>query len=178
MEPKILKSEVGKPILGRGFRVDNGISYQRLQLREMAKKYFFIDFKLAEKDKWQGVSINITVDGTDKAVTQCQYNGNTDSCYIPKNYLKENMLLFLTIQCQDDCTYNINTRWNNTEHLKPGDNYIFTFGKENSQLYHVGLEGKKFEEFRLHISQRVTQRPLDRLKIYGKYGNNSEPTPE
>ena len=44
--PKILISEVGKPVLGTSFRVDNGVSYQRLSLKEVQLKYLFIDFKL------------------------------------------------------------------------------------------------------------------------------------
>lgn len=35
----------------------------------------------------------------------------------------------------------------------------------------------EFEEFRVHVAPRATQRPFDNVKIYGKYGKNN-PTSE
>jgi len=42
----------------------------------------------------------------------------------------------------------------------------------------VELEGIQFQEFRVHIAPRVTNRPFDNVKMYGKWGKNSDPTPE
>lgn len=173
-EPKILMSEVGKPVLGRGFKVDNGISYQRLVLKEIEKKYLFIDLKLAEKDKWQQVNVTITQDGTQMIIANCIYDGQ-DTCYIDGGKLKATEILFLTIRCQDECTYSLNSRWSDVEHLKPGDRYVFKFGNENFQIYHVELGDAKFEEFRVHVTPRATQRPFENVKIFGKYGQN-DPT--
>lgn len=175
-EPKILMALVGQPVLGRGFKVDNGISYQRLVLKEIEKKYLFLDLKMAEKDKWQQVSVTITQDGTQMIIANCIYD-TQDTCYISGDRLKAAEILFLTIRCQDDCTYNLNSRWSDIEHLKPGDRSVFKFGQENFQLYHVELGNTKFEEFRVHVSPRTTQRPFENVKIYGKYGQN-DPTPE
>lgn len=142
-EPKILMTEVGKPVLGKGFKVDDGISYQRLSIKDLEKKYLFLDFKLAEKDKWQQVNITITQDGTQMIVANCMYDGH-DSCYLSGSQLRKDEVLFLTIKCQDECTYNLNTRWSDTEHMKPGDRYVFKFGKDNFQIYHVELGDAKF----------------------------------
>lgn len=82
------------------------------------------------------------------------------------------------IQCQDDCTYNLNVQWSDTEHLLPGEEQIFMFGKDNHQIYHVELEEKEqFEEVRLHLAPRVTRRPFDNIKIYGKYGKDVAVSP-
>jgi hypothetical protein len=40
----------------------------------------------------------------------------------------------------------------------------------------VELNESKFEEFRVHVAPRVTQRPFDNIKIYGKFGKGAEPT--
>ena len=119
----------------------------------------------------------MTVDGTRAVVAECNYD-NHDSCYIPGLQLKANYTLFLTVQCQDECRYMLNSRWSDLEHLSPGDEFIFKFGKETLQLYHVELSDEKFEEFRVHISTRVTRRPFDNVKIYGKYGKGTSPTPQ
>lgn len=31
---------------------------------------------------------------------------------------------------------------------------------------------------RIHLAPRVTRRPFDNVKIYGKYGKDSTPTPQ
>lgn len=120
--------------------------------------------------------MTITVDGTQMVVAECLYDGQ-DSCFISKNSLKDNEILFITVKCQDQCTYNLNTRWSDIEHMKPGDDYVFKFGKETSQIYHVELGDTDFEEFRVHVAPRATLRPFENIKIYGKYGKDN-PSPE
>lgn len=31
---------------------------------------------------------------------------------------------------------------------------------------------------RIHLAPRVTRKPLDNLKVYGKYGSDATPTPQ
>lgn len=33
--PKILMNEVNKPIIAKGYKIDNGVSYQRVQVRAL-----------------------------------------------------------------------------------------------------------------------------------------------
>jgi hypothetical protein len=84
--------------------------------------------------------------------------------------LKKEANLFITIQCEEDCTYNLKVRWSDLEHLHPGQEIIFMFGTEKTQLFHVELEDEEFEEVRIHLAPRATIRPFDSIKIYGKYG--------
>jgi hypothetical protein len=44
---------VNTPIVSKGFKIDQGVSYQRIRVGELSKKYLFFNFNLAEKDKWQ-----------------------------------------------------------------------------------------------------------------------------
>lgn len=37
-------------------------------------------------------------------------------------------------------------------------------------------EEEEFDELRIYLVPRVTRRPFDRVKIYGKYGHEGEPT--
>lgn len=105
------------------------------------------------------------------------YTG-VDSCYLPAFTMKPNTVLFVHVQCQDDCTYNLNTQWSDTEHLIPGEEVIFMFGKDTTQIYHVELDSyDDFEEVRIHLAPRVTRKPFDNIKIYGKYGKDVAPTP-
>lgn len=60
-EPKILLTQIQKPVLGKGLKINQGISYQRLHVGKIQKKFLFIDFILAEKDKWQKVNISISL---------------------------------------------------------------------------------------------------------------------
>ena len=92
------------------------------------------------------------------------------------NKLRNGTTLFIVVKCEDDCKYGLRSRWSSLEHLKPGQDYSFQFGKETFQLYHVELEDKKYEEFRVHIAPRVTNKPFDNVKIYGKWGRNSTPS--
>jgi hypothetical protein len=138
-----LLSEVNKPIVSKGYKIDQGISYQRIRVGELPKKYLFFNFNLAEKDKWQQVNITITNEGSSLILNQCQYTG-IDSCYVPAFALKPDTILFVHIQCQDDCTYNLDVQWSDTEHLAPGDDIIFMFGKDTTQIYHVELDKEEF----------------------------------
>jgi hypothetical protein len=63
------------------------------------------------------------------------------------------------------------------EHLKPGDDVIFIFGKEKNQLYHVELDDEgEFEEIRIFVRPRVHRHIFDKIRIYGKYGTDATPT--
>lgn len=123
--------------------------------------------------------MKLSIEGSDNIIASCEYNG-ADSCYLSKELVQANSVLFVHIQCQDDCTYNLNTHWSDLEHLNPGDDLLFMFGADTSQLYHFELkDDKKFEEIRIHLAPRVTKRPFDNIKIYGKYGSeNVSPTPQ
>lgn len=101
-----------------------------------------------------------------------------DSCYLPAFTLKPNSVLFVHVQCQDDCTYNLNAQWSDTEHLLPGEEVIFMFGKDTTQIYHVELDDYDFQEVRIHLAPRVTRKPFDNVKIYGKFGRDAAPTPQ
>lgn len=60
----------------------------------------------------------------------------------------------------------------------PGEDAVFMFGKDTTQIYHVELDDyKDFKEVRIHLAPRVTRRPFDNVKIYGKYGKDAVPTP-
>jgi hypothetical protein len=146
-----------------------GISFQLIHLAALEKKYLFLDLKLAEKDRWQKVSYTVTIQGTEKILLNCS-STQYDSCFIQRSSLKENVNIFVLITCEDDCTYNLRGRWSDLEHLKPGDDFSFTFGEEKSQLFHIELEGVPFEEFRIHLSPRTTRVPFENAKLFGKYG--------
>jgi hypothetical protein len=127
---------VNHPIVGRGFKLDNGVSYQRIKVGVLSQKYLFFNLNLAEKDKWQSVNITISNEGSQQILNLCQFTG-IDNCYVPAFTLKPDSVLFVHVQCQDDCTYNLNTQWSDTEHLRPGEEALFMFGKDTTQIYHV-----------------------------------------
>lgn len=83
--------------------------------------------------------MTISNEGESKILNKCMYTG-VDSCYLPAFTMKPNTVLFVHLQCQDDCTYNLNTQWSDTEHLIPGEEVIFMFGKDTTQIYHVELD--------------------------------------
>ena len=127
-----------------------------------------------KKDQWQKVNMTIHPEELNGSFT-CAYDG-TDNCYVPAGLLKEEEILTITVQCEDDCSYSLTTHESDLEHLYPGQDDYFMFGKEANQLYHVELTGEDFEEFRLVVSPRATINPFGNMKIYGKYGGDSQPT--
>ena len=155
--------------MGKGFKENMGISFQLIHLKGLDKKYLFLDLKLSERDRWQKVNYTVTIQGTEKIILNCTYT-QFDSCFIPKYSLQEDVNIFVLISCEDDCTYNLRGRWSDLEHLRPRDDFSFSFGEEKTQLFHLELEGVTFEEIRIHLSPRATRLPFENAKICGKYG--------
>jgi hypothetical protein len=167
--PQLEVGEIDKPIMGKGFKENLGISFQLIHLKGLDKKYLFLDLKLSERDRWQKVNFTVTIQGTEQILLNCSYT-QFDSCFIPRYFLKEDVNIFVLISCEDDCTYNLRGRWSDLEHLRPGDDFSFTFGEEKLQLFHLELDGVAFEEIRIHLSPRTTLMPFENAKIFGKYG--------
>lgn len=76
-----------------------GVSYQRIKINKLSGKFLFFYFSLAEKDKWQKVKITLSIDGVDKILKECEYDG-ADSCYLPSSAVKQDAIIFAHIQCQ------------------------------------------------------------------------------
>jgi hypothetical protein len=53
----------------------------------------------------------------------------------------------------------------------------FTFAKqEQRQIYHLELEGKKFEQLRIVIKPETRRFAFDKVKIFGSFGKDSQPS--
>ena len=96
------------------------MSFKRIQVRKLEKKYLFLHFNLRMKDRWQNASINIIDEDSKKTLGHCAYTG-FDSCYIPQQFLQEDMVLVVVVKCQDDCSYSLKGNWDDLEHLEPDD---------------------------------------------------------
>ena len=48
--------------------------------------------------------------------------------------------------------------------------------KEQRQVYHLELKGKEFKELKIIIKPETRRYPFDKVKMYGKFGNESYPS--
>ena len=163
-------------MVGKAFKANGGVSFQRIKVGKLSKKYLFFDLKLNRKDAWQVANATLRLEKINQTVGVCKIDG-TDSCYIPTTFLKPESVVLISIICEDDCSYSVNTRESDLEHMIPGEQYMFVFGEENDQLYHVELGSEKdFEEFRVIIHPRASKNIFTHIKMYGKWGGDSSPT--
>lgn len=51
--------EIDNPILGKGFKADNGYSFQKIRVNKLEKKFLFFYLIIAEKDQWQNIIVNV-----------------------------------------------------------------------------------------------------------------------
>ena len=75
--------------------------------------------------------------------------------------------------------YELKTYWSDLEHVKIGEEIKFIFSKDNPrQLYHLELEGLKYQQVRIVIKPATRRYAFDYIKMYGKFGKDSEPSSE
>ena len=74
-------------------------------------------------------------------------------------------------------SYFLKTYWSDLEHIYPNQEIKFMFSeKEQRQIYHLELENKDFQELRIIIKPETRRYPFDKVKMFGTYGKNSQPS--
>jgi hypothetical protein len=48
--------------------------------------------------------------------------------------------------------------------------------EEQRQVYHLELDGKEFEELRIIIKPETRRYAFDKIKMYGSFGTESDPS--
>ena len=76
-----------------------------------------------------------------------------------------------------ELNYELRSYWSDLEHITVGAVEKFIFGKEGQrQLYHLELDGMQFQQVRIVVKPETRRLAFDKVRIYGKYGRDSEPT--
>ena len=88
---------VGMPISGTASASSEGRSYHYLKVEKIEKKYLFFKINLLSEEEGS-MGMTIYEKGESPVLKACQKH-SFDSCYISSDKLRENMTLFLIINC-------------------------------------------------------------------------------
>lgn len=77
----------------------------------------------------------------------------------------------------EEISYKLNTYWSDLEHINLNEELRFMFSEnEQKQIYHLELEGQEFKELRILIKPETRRYPFDKVKMYGTFGKDSNPS--
>lgn len=170
-------SNVGDIIKGVTYKVDQGRSFHMVYVPTLVKKYLFFSMTTDPIYKHLNITLSIIKQSSQTPLYRC-LKEELDSCYIPREKITANETLFLVVESgEDECEYQIKSYWSDLEHIELNTELRFMFSKEEQrQVYHLELEGKQFEELRIIIKPETRRYAFDKIKMYGSFGTESDPS--
>lgn len=108
---EIPNNKVGDVIKGVSYKVDQGRSFQLINVPTLPKKYLFLSLKADEIYEHLELSLTIHKEGSQAPLHRC-LKDEVDSCYLPREILEVNETLLIVVETGgEDCEYELRSYW-------------------------------------------------------------------
>lgn len=107
----IPNSKVGDVIKGVSYKLDQGRSFQLINVPTLLKKYLFLSLQADEIYEHLELSLSIHKEGSQTPLHRC-LKEEVDSCYLPREILEVNETLLIVVETGgEDCEYVLRSYW-------------------------------------------------------------------